>query len=128
MRKSTKLLVSALALTGTYQNYALDLATLGSLAVNKRSVVSWHFLLSGVGKTVTFSPQELYGHQTTVGTEDVDYTDVQKDDGSGTMTATELTTTLAASTYSMSTTADNVRIRVKGTGTLTIYASVAETT
>lgn len=124
MRKTTQLLASNLALSGTYQYLALDVSVLGSLAVNKRNQVILHFVRSS-GTTVTFLPGELHGYQV-AGVEQVGYTPLMKDDGAGTLVPAEFTCTEAAFSFSFSTAADVIRVGVKGTGTFSVYATVAQ--
>lgn len=125
MRYRTKKLTSAeLTLTSDYQYVPLDLSSIGSLGANMQNVVAFHFVLSS-GGSLTFKPQELFTYQTNKA-EEIGWSEIQKDDGSGVVVATELATALLVSTFSLSTTASSVRVGVKGSGTLLVYATVAQ--
>lgn len=124
MKKTTQLLSAAITLTGTYQNLTLDLSSLGSLAVNERNQVVLSFVRAS-GTTITFLPYELFSYQVS-GVEQIGYTPLMKDDGAGTLSVSEETCTVDSFSFSFSTSADNIRVAVKGNGVFAVYATVAK--
>lgn len=125
MRKTTQLLAAAQVLTASYVYLPLDVSKLGSLGVNMRNQVTFHFVRAS-GSTITIAPEELFNYQTTPGTELIGWLPLMKDDGAGNLSSQELTCTEDGFSFSFSTTADNVRVGVKGTGTFAIYVTVAK--
>jgi hypothetical protein len=125
MKKTTQKLTAAITLTGSYQYLEFDASTIGSLAVNMRNQVVLSFVRAS-GSTITFVPNELNTYKNGSGVEEIGWTPVMKDDGAGTLTPSEFTSTEASFSFSFSTMADNIRIGVKGTGVYSVYASVAK--
>ena len=125
MKKTTQLLAAAQVLTSSYAYLPLDVSSLGSLGVNMRNQVTFHFVRAS-GSTITFAPEEYFSYKNSAGTEQIGWLPLMEDDGAGNLSSQELTCTEDGLSFSFSTTADNVRVGVKGTGTFAVYVTVAK--
>lgn len=132
MRSRTLLLNSALVLSGTYQACTPDLGNIGDLSVNGENQIN--FLMTGTsagGDNITLKIQELFSFQT-AGVEQISWADRLEDSDTtaGALEVLERTFDLAVQagtpfSFDISTHATNVRIMLKGQGTIEVYANVA---
>lgn len=133
MRHTVQELDTGVALTGSYQNFALDLSNRGHLAPGQRNVVTFYITgTSAAGDNITLRIQE---QETFLNSSDVDqigWVDKMEDSGTtaGALEVLERTVNLetetAAFAFTVSTNAKNVRIGLKGQGTVSIYASASK--
>lgn len=133
MRSRTQLLDDALVLTASYQYVTLDLTNFGSLGSEMRNQVT--FVIDGTfasGDNITLKPMELFSYQTG-GVEQIGWSDKTEDSDTtaGALEIVERTFNLETQagtpvSISFSTHADNIRLGLKGQGTVAVYANFAK--